>query len=115
MATYRINKDKENPYVMMNKGFIQNPSLSMQAKGLLAYLLSLPNDWEIRRNELPRHFKNGIRSISNVINELINSGYIKRTQPRNQKNCFSEVRYDVFEFPDPLQKAADTFPQRGFR
>lgn len=44
MATYRINKDKDNPYVMMNKGFIQNPYLSMQAKGLLAYFLSLPND-----------------------------------------------------------------------
>ena len=99
MATYRINKDRDNPYVMMNKKFIQNPSLTMQAKGLLTYLLSLPNDWEMRRKELPRHFKNGIRSISNVINELINAGYIKRSQSRKNNNCFAEVRYDVYENP----------------
>jgi len=100
MATYRISKNRDNPYVMINKGFIQNPSLTMQAKGLLAYLLSLPNDWEVRRKELPRHFKNGIRSISNVINELISAGYIKRNQARKGNNCFGEVKYDVFEDPD---------------
>ncbi|MCF7791585.1 MAG: helix-turn-helix domain-containing protein [Victivallales bacterium] len=114
MATYRINKDKDNPYVMMNKEFIQNPYLSMQAKGLLAYFLSLPNDWEIRRTELTGHFSNGIRSISNVINELIKAGYITRVQTRKENNCFGEVRYDVFEIPQLPGKAADTFPQRGF-
>ena len=115
MATYRINKNKDNPYVMMNREFIQNPSLSMQAKGLLAYFLSLPNDWEIRRTELTGHFANGIRSISNVINELIQSGYITRTQTRKKNNCFGEVQYDVFEIPHLSEEAADAFPQRGFR
>lgn len=96
----RTPKDRENPYVMVNKFSIGDPGLTMQAKGLLTYLLSLPNDWEVRPKELVRHFKNGRDAIYSTINELIDACYLKRVQLRKSGNRFSEYEYTVFEFPN---------------
>ncbi len=98
MATYRIKRDS-SPYVILNKGFLNNPEMSMQSKGLLAYLLSLPDDWIINRRELPRHFSNGLGAISTALKELIRVGYITRSQERAKGQKFGEVIYDVFETP----------------
>ena len=84
MATYRINKNRDNPYVILNSGFLKRPDLSMKAKGLLAYFLSLPNDWKIIRKELPSNFKDNITAVNNAIKELEGSGYILRHQKRNE-------------------------------
>ncbi|HBM17423.1 MAG TPA: hypothetical protein DD381_13935 [Lentisphaeria bacterium] len=83
----------------------------MRAKGLLAYLLSLPDDWQINRKELTGHFSNGIESISAALQELVKSGYIVRFQIRDESQRFSEMIYDVFETPH-LQEWE---PQSDFR
>ena len=111
MSTYRINKNKENPYVTINKDFLKRPDMSMRAKGLLAYLLSLPDDWQIKRKELTCHFSNGLESISAALQELVKTGYIVRFQIRDDDKRFSEMIYDVYETPH-LQ---GTEPQTGFR
>jgi hypothetical protein len=102
MATYRIKKDL-SPYVVLNKDFLINTELSMQSKGLLAYLLSLPDDWTVNRQELPRHFKNGIGAISSALKELINAGYIIRSQKRVKGYRFGESVYDVYEAPQVFE------------
>ena len=84
MATYRINKNKDNPYVVLNNQFLRRSDLSMKAKGLLVYFLSLPNDWKIVRKELPSHFSDKITSITNVIKELKVKGYVVRHQKRTK-------------------------------
>jgi hypothetical protein len=56
VAVFRIQKDKENPYVILNKQFLHEPILTAKAKGILAYLLSLPDDWKIYESELIKHF-----------------------------------------------------------
>ncbi len=114
MSIYRINKSKENPYVIMNKDFLKRPDLSMQSKGLLAYLLSLPDDWKIKRDELPKHFQNGIGAISATLQELIKTGYIRRSQERDKERRFSDMIYDIFETPAPTGKD-DSIPQSAFR
>ena len=43
----RKAKNKDNPYVMMAKSAVQDDKLSWKATGLLSYILSLPDDWQI--------------------------------------------------------------------
>ena len=95
----------------INKEFLKRPDMSMRAKGLLAYLLSLPDDWQIKRKELTSHFTNGLESISSALQELVNTGYIVRFQIRDDSQRFSEMIYDVFETPH-LQIES---PQKAFR
>jgi hypothetical protein len=45
MSIFRVSKNKENPYVMIDKRSIGNDKISWKAKGILAYCLSMPDDW----------------------------------------------------------------------
>jgi len=99
MATYRVIKNRDNPYVLINKEFINRADISMQAKGLLTYLLSLPDDWEVRSSELPRHFTNGIKAVNTALKELINKKYIIKTQGKDAKNRFQNAQFDIHESP----------------
>lgn len=94
----RVQKDKENPYVMINKEFLRNTKLSLKAKGLLAYILSLPDDWKIYIKELANHHKDGKDSISATLKELILNHYIIRETIR-EKGQFKGYSYKVFETP----------------
>lgn len=94
---FRVQKSKENPYVMINKSFFNDTSLSLKAKGLLGYILTLPDDWKIYENELVNHHKDGRDSVRSAIKELINAGYIERVQTRNEKGRITGYEYSVYE------------------
>lgn len=94
---FRIVKDKENPYVILNKQFLNDARLTAKAKGILSYLLSLPDDWQIYEEEITKHFADGIKSIRSGIKELIKYKYISREQKRKEKGQFSSYEYHVYE------------------
>lgn len=93
----RSEKTKQNPYVMVNKHFVNNKALSCRAKSLLLYLLSLPDDWCINERELQSHFTDGRASISSGIKELISAGYITRSKTRSAHGKFDNWEYIVKE------------------
>jgi len=92
----RVIKDKDNPYVIINKNPLDDVNLSWQAKGLLCYLLSKPDDWEIFLSDLKNRSTNGRDSTASILNELIKAGYISRTKKEN-KGKFRGYDYTVFE------------------
>jgi len=96
---FRVKKDNENPYVMMNKTFLNDERLTAKGKGILSYLLSLPDDWQIHEEEITKHFADGVKSIRAGIKELIKLEYITRKQHRKEKGQFSSYEYCVYEVP----------------
>ncbi|MCU5830256.1 replication protein, partial [Clostridioides difficile] len=50
MGIIRVSKDKDNPYVVLNKTCLEDVKLSWQAKGLHSYLISKPDHWKIYVN-----------------------------------------------------------------
>ena len=104
-AMFRVNKDKNNPYVMLNKGFLNDERLSWKAKGILSYLLSLPDDWQIYEVEIQKHSADGITSLKSGIKELMENGYIKREQTRNDKGHFIGYKYQVYEVSTEMRKS----------
>lgn len=100
MATIRVVKDKSNPYLIMNKTCLDDDYLSWKAKGILTYLLSLPDDWKIYVEELSKHSKDGIKSTNTGIKELITAGYVERKILREENtNRFAGYEYIVSEVP----------------
>lgn len=103
MAVFRVIKDKDNPYVMINKYYIYDNRLSLKAKGLMSYFLSRPDDWEFYQNEILKHCTDKKDSLSNAINELIQTGYIVRTFKRGEKGKLKGgYDYTVNEMPNDL-------------
>ena len=113
MAIYRVNKDKNNPYVMMNKYGLYDTELSWKAKGLLAHLLSRPDDWQVYEIEIQKHARDGRQSTRSAIKELIEKGYIDRTQKRDDKGKFIGYEYDVYEIPAEVRKPDNGEPNIG--
>ncbi|MGX4598940.1 DnaD domain protein [Faecalimicrobium sp. JNUCC 81] len=101
MAVVRVVKDKNNPYVMLNKACLKDERISWKAKGLHSYLLSLPDDWQIYIEDLRKRSKDGRDSTSSAINELIKNGYIKRyaRQDKESGKFIGGFDYEVYELP----------------
>jgi DnaD/phage-associated family protein len=94
---FRVNKNKN--YTVISNHALHNPNLSLRAKGLLAYLLSMIDDWKIYVKELVNHHTDGKDSINSAIRELIKHGYIIRELDRNEKGQLVGYIYQVFETP----------------
>jgi len=103
MEVIRVIKNKN--YTTISNQLFKNKTISLKAKGLMAYLLSLPNDWNLSINGIVACSKEGRRSIGNTIKELISAGYIERKQVRD-KGKF--IGYDYFVFEQPKRSFAET-------
>lgn len=88
-----IKKGSSENFMIMQRDPLQRADLTMKAKGLLAYLMTLPQDWVIYRTELVAHFKDGKDGVFSALNELIEAGYIVREQQRGAHGKFSKVNY----------------------
>ena len=109
MAIIRVIKDKSNPYVMLNKTCLRDNKLSWKAKGLHAYLLSLPDDWQIYIEDLKNRSKDGRDSTTSAVNELMKKGYIKRTPAKDEKTGRFKGGYDyeVYEMPIEISESGE--------
>ena len=96
MEVIRVIKNKN--YTTISNQLFKNKTISLKAKGLMAYILSLPNEWELSINGIVACSKEGRAAISSTIKELIESGYIERETIRD-KGKF--VGYDYFVFEQP--------------
>lgn len=110
MSTIR-NVKKKNPFVQIDKEALQDSTISWKAKGLLAYLLSLPDDWRVYVSELTNHSKDGKDSTSSAIKELMQAGYITRQKSNNPDGTFAGYDYTVYE--SPLRKIRCGKPVNG--
>lgn len=96
---FRVEKNAENPYVMIDKNVFEDTSLSFKAKGILGYLLSRPNDWTLIIADIQKRSTDGKDSVKNGIDELIERGYIVKTEQPRQAGKFATCDYVVYEKP----------------
>ena len=105
----RVQKnDKADPFARIDKIPLNDPRLSYKAKGILAYVLSKPDGWEVNITDLNNHAADGEKSIRSGILELINNKYCQRRKliDKNTKRIIKWVLV-FYERPykGPLQQA----------
>ena len=98
MSIIRGEHNRQNPYAQINKSGLQDTSMSWEAKGLWAYLLSLPDNWQVSVAHLTKTFPAKTMQIRRILLELIALGYCKRQQLRNG-NQFGKYEYIIYETP----------------
>lgn len=98
-AIYRTQKTQN--FTTVSNGFINDPGLSAKAKGILLYLLSKPDGWETRVEDIVAHMADGIDSIKSGIRELSNAGYMQRSRVHAKNGRFASLQTFVFEAPLP--------------
>lgn len=112
---FRIEKNKN--YTVMSNYHLQDDRLTLKAKGLLCYILSLPEDWDYKMTGLAAKHPDGITAIRSCIHQLEKAGYIRRRQTTNSNGQFSKSEYFVYEEPfseEPMSENPTTVkPQSG--
>lgn len=91
--------EKKSNYTVMSNHHLQDERLTLKAKGLLCYILSLPEDWDYKMTGLAAKHPDGITAIRSCINQLEKAGYIRRRQTTSSKGQFSKNEYFVYEKP----------------
>lgn len=97
---FRTVKNKDNPYVMIDRRPVDNPLLSYKAKGILIYLLSRPDGWEVNLEDLAKRSTDGLSAVKSGVKELKDAGHLKHAGTRNVLNGqFETVIWEVYEVP----------------
>ena len=98
---YFYNADpNEGNFTYLNNTCIRDTRLSLKAKGLHTYLMSLPKDWKLYKTELVKHSRDGIDSVNSALKELVEFGYIEITeQKRSDSGKFSGNGYGCHAIP----------------
>lgn len=99
MAVFKVEKTKN--FTIMSNHHLQNKNLSLKAKGLLSYMLSLPSDWDYSLAGLVSNSKESKTSIRNTLNELKENNYLSVTKlyPNQTESKKIEYVYNIYEEP----------------
>ena len=93
---FKIEKNKN--YTVMSNCHLRDKNLSFKAKGLLSFMLSLPEDWDYSLNGLVAVSKESKKAIRGIINELKEHGYLVTEQTRGEKGYY-KYNYIIYEEP----------------
>ncbi|UED72100.1 hypothetical protein [Brevibacillus sp. HD3.3A] len=100
-ATYFRTVKRENPFVQLDRYFIENDdNLKWASKGLLSYLLSRPDDWQINKADLLNRASDGKEALENSILDLMLHGYLYYFPERKEDGTIERWVYLVFERPE---------------
>ncbi len=94
MSVVRIDKTKN--YTVMGNFHLRDKTLSYKAKGLLSFMLSLPEDWDYSVNGLVAVSKENIKAIRSTLKELEEHKYLLRTRLQDSKGKFDYL-YTIYE------------------
>jgi predicted transcriptional regulator len=94
-----LRKVKNENYVVVDKVFVNDDRLSWKAKGIMIYLLSLPDDWKFYVEELVTHAKDGEKAFRSGFKELEKYGYVKRFPVRDGNRI---VEWDTTVYENPV-------------
>ena len=97
MSVFRIEKTKD--YTIMSNHHLRNFDLSLKAKGLLSFMLSLPENWDYTLKGLSVVNREGVDAIREAIKELEKAGYITRSRSRDEKGQLRGAEYVIHEQP----------------
>lgn len=101
----RAKKDADNPYKAMRRATFEDSRLSWEARGVLAYILVKPDNWKINVANLVNQAPGGRDRVYRIINELIDCGYVQRTEVRISGKI---AGYDYIVFEEPHTEEMDT-------
>lgn len=97
IRTVRTPHTSKRPYFSMARKTAQDNRLSWEARGVLSYLLSKPDDWKVLIVDLKQNC--GRDKVRKILNELKTFGYLEITQLHDAKGKFQENEYTVHEEP----------------
>lgn len=95
----KVTRIKNANYTTISNVFLRDKELSLKAKGLLATILSLPENWDFSIKGICATIKEGTTAVYSAIDELKEHGYCNVVTNRNEKGMIVGNDYTFYEDP----------------
>ena len=106
-----VRREHRAQFTIVPNAIFLDDRLSIEAKGVLGYLLSRPHNWQVRLDHVGRTLRIGRKKLQRIFRELIGAGYVTREQPRTaDAHRFREIDYVVRDVPLAPIRPVDTSP-----
>ncbi len=97
MSVFRVEHTQN--YTVMSNYHLRDKTISLDAKGLLSLMLSLPEDWDYTLSGLAHISMESKDAIRSAVRELEHAGYVQRSRVRDEKGCLLGTEYIIREQP----------------
>lgn len=91
-------------FVVLYRSAAQDARLSLEARGLLVMMASLPDNWSYSETGLAGKAGCGRQKVNRILRELIDAGYLLREQRHGEHGKFASCTY-VLQEEAPAGKA----------
>ncbi len=106
-----VRREHRAQFTIVPNAIFRDDRLSIEAKGVLGYLLSRPHNWQVRLDHVGRTLRIGRKKLQRIFRELIGAGYVTREQARTAAaHRFSEIDYVVRDVPVAPIRPEDAWP-----
>lgn len=89
----------DRDFTVLSNEFLKDTRLSWKAKGIIAYVAMLPDDWVLNMRDLTNRATDGRDSLYSGIKELETFGYCSKTQNRNPDGTIAGYAYEICDKP----------------
>ena len=84
-------------FVVLYRSAAQDARLSLEARGLLVMMASLPDNWSYSETGLASKAGCGRQKVNRILRELIDAGYLLREQRHGEHGKFASCTYVLQE------------------
>lgn len=110
----RSAKAGKNNFTPIANSLIQDTELSLSAKGLIIYILSLPENWTILKDVIRKKLNLKITKFETIWKECKDKGYIVSHKIKNEKNQFTGWYHEVSDIQIVRYSENLTFGKAGY-
>lgn len=109
-----LRRNRNANYTAIPNAVAEDERLSLEARGLLLYLLVKPEKWEVRISDIQKRCGIGRDKAYRLINECIEAGYIDRATERDASGRMLRQVYIVRDEPanQPLPENPKPLPEK---
>ena len=93
-----IKRAIREDFEVVLRSTMQDKSISLDTKGMLFFLLSLPSNWEIKVWWLKRELNIGDDRMKRMLKELVATRYIVR---KSFNGCGGKINWEMEVYPEP--------------
>ncbi len=105
---FRAPKNRENPYTKVSNSYLRNKNVTFCAKGILTYILSMPDTWNVNVSDLIASSGEGRSIVYREVKELVCHGYMQQICHR-ENGKISRYEYLIYEQPVAHQQEPLTY------
>ena len=109
-----IRAERKEKFTVVSNAALEDTRLSFRAKGILVFILSKPDRWQVSERHLAEQGPDGRSAVASALTELEEAGYLRRTRSREADGTFSWQSM-IFDEPQPANEpepAEETQPEQ---